>query len=154
MDQATFRAYTTHASEFPRRHASSRRVVAGIAQYFARAFDPGDRILDVGAGAGGDLALLVAGGYQAYGMEPVAEMRAEAIRAHPGLSGRLVEGSLPDDLPDPASIGGPFDGAICAAVLQHLPPGGPLRRGVVAAPSAAARRRGGAMGDAALRTRR
>ena len=106
MDQATFRAYTAHAGEIARRHASSRRVVAGIAQYFTRAFDPGDRILDVGAGAGGDLAWLVSEGYQAYGMEPVAEMRAEAIRAHPELRERLVEGSLPDALPDLASIGG------------------------------------------------
>jgi SAM-dependent methyltransferase len=121
MDQATFRAYAAHAGEIAQRHASSRRVVAGIAQYFAHAFDPGDRILDVGAGAGGDLAWLVSEGYQAYGMEPVAEMRAEAVRAHPELSGRLFEGSLPDDLPDLAGLGGPFDGAICAAVLQHLP---------------------------------
>ncbi len=95
--------------------------MAGIAQYFARAFDPGDRILDVGAGAGADLAWLVSEGYQAYGMEPVAEMRAEAVRAHPELSGRLVEGSLPDDLPELAGLGGPFDGVICAAMLQHLP---------------------------------
>jgi len=121
MDQATFRAYSAHASEIARRHAKGRRVQAGMAQYFARAFDRGDRILDVGAGAGGDLALLISEGYQAYGMEPVAEMRAEAVRAHPELSGRLVEGSLPDDLPDLASIGGPFDCAICAAMLQHLP---------------------------------
>ena len=121
MDEATFRAYAAHASEIARRHAKGRKVQAGISQYFARAFDPGNRILDIGAGAGGDLAWLVSEGYQAYGMEPVAEMRAEAIRAHPELRERLVEGSLPDDLPDLTSIGGPFDGAICAAMLQHLP---------------------------------
>ena len=121
MDQATFRAYAAHAGEIARRHAKGRKVQAGISQYFTRAFDPGDRILDIGAGAGADLALLVSEGYQAYGMEPVAEMRAEAVRAHPELSGRLVEGSLPDDLPDLAGLGGLFDGAICAAMLQHLP---------------------------------
>jgi 2-polyprenyl-3-methyl-5-hydroxy-6-metoxy-1,4-benzoquinol methylase len=121
MDEATLRAYAAHAGEIARRHAKGRRVQAGISQYFARAFDRGDRILDVGAGAGGDLAFLMAEGYQAYGMEPVAEMRAEAVRAHPELSGRLVEGSLPDDLPDLTSMGGPFDAAICAAMLQHLP---------------------------------
>jgi SAM-dependent methyltransferase len=121
MDRTTFRAYTAHASEIARRHASSRRVVAGIAQYFARAFDRNHRILDIGAGAGGDLAWLVSEGYQAYGMEPVAEMRAEAVRAHPELRERLVEGSLPDGLPDLARIGGPFDAVICAAMLQHLP---------------------------------
>ena len=121
MDQATFRAYAANAGEIARRHAKGRRVQPGIAQYFACAFDPSDRILDIGAGAGGDLAFLVAEGYQAYGMEPVAEMRAEAVRAHPELNGRLLEGSLPDDLPDLVGLGGLFDGAICAAVLQHLP---------------------------------
>ena len=121
MDQATFRAYAAHASEIAQRHAKGRREQAGIAQYFTRAFDRDDRILDIGAGAGGDLALLVSEGYQAYGMEPVAEMRDEAVRAHPELNGRLLEGSLPDGLPDLAGVGGPFDAAICAAVLQHLP---------------------------------
>lgn len=121
MDETTLRAYAAHASEIARRHAMGRGVLPGIAQYFARAFEPGNRILDIGAGAGADLALLVSEGYQAYGMEPVAEMQAEAVRAHPELRGRLLEGSLPDDLPDLAGLGGPFDGAICAAVLQHLP---------------------------------
>jgi 2-polyprenyl-3-methyl-5-hydroxy-6-metoxy-1,4-benzoquinol methylase len=121
MDQATFRAYAAHASEIARRHAMGRRVLPGITRYFARAFAADERILDIGAGAGADLALLVSEGYQAYGMEPVAEMRAEAVRAHPELSGRLLEGSLPDDLPDLAGLGGPFDGVVCAAMLQHLP---------------------------------
>jgi SAM-dependent methyltransferase len=121
MDETTLRAYAAHAIEIARRHAMGRKVLAGMTQYFARAFDPGDRILDVGAGAGADLAFLVSEGYQAYGMEPVAEMRAEAVRAHPELEGRVFEGSVPDGLPDLAGLGGPFDGAICAAVLQHLP---------------------------------
>jgi SAM-dependent methyltransferase len=123
MDEATLRAYAAHASEIARRHARGRELLAGVTQYFARAFDPGDRILDIGAGAGADLAFLISEGYQAYGLEPVAEMRAEALRAYPGLRGRLLEGSLPDDLPDLSDLGRPFDGAICAAVLQHLPRG-------------------------------
>ena len=121
MDQATLRAYAAHASEIARRHASARSAEGGVPRYFARAFDPNDRILDIGAGAGFDLAFLVSEGHQAYGMEPVAEMRAEAVRAHPELSGLLFEGSLPDGLPDLAGLGGPFDGVVCAAVLQHLP---------------------------------
>ena len=109
------------AAEIARRHALARSRQAGVTQYFARAFDRADRILDVGAGAGADLAFLVTEGYQAYGIEPVAEMRAEAVRAHPELSGLLLEGSLPDDLPDLAGLGGPVDGVVCAFVLQHLP---------------------------------
>jgi len=50
MDQATFRAYAAHAGEIARRHAMGRRALASISQYFARAFAPGDRILDIGAG--------------------------------------------------------------------------------------------------------
>ncbi len=123
MDETTLRAYAAHASEIAGRHARGRELVAGMTQYFARAFDPGDRILDIGVGAGGDLAFLVSEGYQAYGVEPVAEMRAEAVRAFPELRGRILEGSLPDDLPDLSDLGSPLDGAICAAVLQHLPRG-------------------------------
>ena len=87
MDQVTLRAYAAHASEIARRHASARGAEGGVPRYIARAFAPNDRILDIGAGAGFDLAFLVSEGHQAYGMEPVAEMRAEAVRAHPELSG-------------------------------------------------------------------
>ena len=59
MDEATLRAYAAHASEIARRHAKGHREQAGISQYFARAFDPDDRILDIGVGVGADLALLV-----------------------------------------------------------------------------------------------
>jgi len=121
MDETTRRAYAAHASEIARRHASVRSAGDWFARYFARAFDPDDRILDVGTGAGGDLAFLVSEGHQAYGVEPVAEMRAEAVRAHPELTGLLFEGSLPDGLPDLTDLGGPFDGVLCSAVLQHLP---------------------------------
>ena len=121
MDETTLHAYAAHASEIARRHGMARRAEGGMERHLARAFDPDDRILDIGAGAGGDLAFLVAEGHQAYGMEPVAEMREEAVRAHPELEGRVFEGSLPDGLPDLAGLGGPFDGVVCAAVLQHLP---------------------------------
>ena len=77
MDQVTLRAYAAHASEIARRHASARSAEGGVPRYFARAFAPNGRILDIGAGAGFDLAFLVSEGHQAYGMEPVAEMRAD-----------------------------------------------------------------------------
>jgi SAM-dependent methyltransferase len=121
MDETTFRAYATHASEIARLHASVRDSRGGLERHFVRVFDRKDRILDVGAGAGRDLAFLISEGYQAYGLEPVAEMRDEAVRAHPELSGLLFGGSIPDDLPDLAGLGGPFDGLLCSAVLQHLP---------------------------------
>ena len=121
MDKVTLQAYAANASEIARRHAAVRSPEGGVGRHIARAFDPDDRVLDIGEGAGGDLAWLVSEGHQAYGVDPVAEMRAEAVRAHPELSGRLFEGSLPDGMPDLASLGGPFDGVLCSAVLQHLP---------------------------------
>ncbi len=122
MDETTLQAYAANASEIARRHSMARRGEGGVERHIPRAFDPDDRILDIGAGAGGDLAFLVSEGHQAYGMEPVAEMREEAVRAHPELEGRLFEGSLPDGLPEDLDcLGGLFDGVVCAAVLQHLP---------------------------------
>jgi SAM-dependent methyltransferase len=121
MDEITLRAYAANASEIARRHAAARSPQSGLERQIARAFEADERILDIGAGAGGDLAFFVSEGYRAYGVEPVAEMRAEAVRAHPELSGRLFEGLLPDGLPDLADLGGPFDGVLCSAVLQHLP---------------------------------
>lgn len=120
MDRTTLRAYATHASELSRRY---RALPAGdgIARHLARAFEPAHRVLDIGAGSGRDLAQLVAEGHVAYGIEPVREMRAEAIAAYPTLDGKLLDGALPDALPDVANLGGPFDGVLCSAVLQHLP---------------------------------
>jgi SAM-dependent methyltransferase len=119
VDEATRAAYAAHADEIARRHL---RAGLAVARYFAQAFSPGDRILDVGSGTGRDLAALVSEGFTAYGVEPVAEMREQAIRAHPQLAGLLEEGALPGSLAGlAAKLGGPFDGVVCSAVLQHLP---------------------------------
>ena len=121
MDSATLHAYATNAAEIARRHLSAP---SGIARRAAAAFAPEARILDVGAGSGRDLALLVSEGYRAYGVEPVAQMREQAIRFDPRLEPLLLDGALPDALPTGkalADLGGPFDGVLCSAVLQHLP---------------------------------
>jgi SAM-dependent methyltransferase len=76
------------------------------------------RVLDVGAGSGRDVALLLAMGCDAYGVEPSAPMRHNAARSHPALAGRLLAAALPD-LGQP--FGGEFDGVVCSAVLMHLP---------------------------------
>jgi len=118
LDRPTLRSYADHAAEIARRHAAAGD---GVARHFPLAFPPGSRVLDVGAGGGRDLASLVAEGHPAYGVEPVEAMRAEALRAHPELDGRLVAGTLPDALTEAAALGGLFDGVLCSAVLQHLP---------------------------------
>lgn len=78
----------------------------------------GSRILDIGCGAGRDLGGLIALGYDAWGVEPVLEMRLEAIRRYPKLAGRIVPHGIP--LPRQVFRSTKFDGVLCAAVLMHL----------------------------------
>ena len=122
MDDETLRAYATSSEEIARQHAASS---GGLSLHLDRAFASGDRVLDVGCGIGRDLAALHSRGYAAFGVEPVAEMRAVALDLHPELAGRLAEGTLPGPLPRLEDFGegpGAFDGLLCSAVLQHLPP--------------------------------
>jgi len=119
MDEPTRAAYAAHAAELAARHLAAGK---GVARHFAQAFAPGDRILDVGSGSGRDLAALVSEGFTAYGVEPSAAMREQALHAYPELGGLLHEGELPGPLVGLADkLGGPFDGVVCSAVLQHLP---------------------------------
>jgi SAM-dependent methyltransferase len=87
-------------------------------RYFAAAFPNGGRVLDVGCGSGRDLARLLALGYDGYGVEPSSTLRECAVAAHPELSGRIAEGSLPE-IGQPFS--GQFDAILCSAVLMHVP---------------------------------
>ena len=81
----------------------------------------GSRVLDVGAGAGRDVAGMLAAGLEAYGVEPSAAMRERALTQFPELRGRLREGALPD-LGHPFADAAPegFDSVVCSAVLMHV----------------------------------
>lgn len=81
------------------------------------AFPQGSRVLDIGAGSGRDLDQLLTSGYDAYGVDASPVMVSQALKDHPALSGRFIEGSLPADK---AIFGGDFDGILCSAVLQHI----------------------------------
>ena len=118
MDERTLRYYEEHAAELAERYESIR---GGVQRYFRLAFARGSRVIDIGAGAARDLAALVSEGHTAYGVEPVAAFHEIALRQHPELKGRLVRGALPSDLPSLEELGGPFDGLLCTAVLQHVP---------------------------------
>lgn len=117
MDPRTRQAYAEFARTLAERHA-----LAGdpFGRHLALAFPEGARVLDVGAGSGRDLAMLLGKGYDALGVEPVPEMRDAAVARYPELAGRLHEGALPDALPSLDALGGPFDGVLCSAVLMHL----------------------------------
>lgn len=118
MDPRTRAYYQTHAETVAARFAS---VGCPFKKYHALAFPAGARVLDVGAGVGREVAALVSEGYVAYGVEPVEELRGRAARYFPQIAGRLVAGSLPEEMPSAEALGGPFDGILCSAVLQHVP---------------------------------
>lgn len=69
----------------------------------------------INAGSGRDLNLLLSTGYDAYGVDASLEMVSQALKDHPALSGRFIEGSLPANK---AIFGGDFDGILCSAVLR------------------------------------
>lgn len=115
MDEGTRRFYAENAASIAAKYEAA---ASPVERYFAAAFPPGGRILDVGAGSGRDLACLLRSGYQAYGVEPSDELRQAAVSAHPKLAERLCPGALPT-LADP--FGGGFDGLLCSAVLMHVP---------------------------------
>ncbi|HEX4511628.1 MAG TPA: class I SAM-dependent methyltransferase [Burkholderiaceae bacterium] len=119
MDRSTSSFYTRYARELQgRARAESPR--SAVSAWFGRAFAPGARVLDIGAGSGRDLVALLSQGCEAYGVEPHPGMRETAVRAHPALAARLAGGALPDLNPP---FDTPFDGLVCSAVLMHVSPG-------------------------------
>lgn len=116
MDPRTIAAYNRDASRLAERYES---VEGGLARFFPLVFSAGRPVLDVGAGSGRDLAVLSRLGCHAWGIEPAAELREHALRLHPELAGRIVDGALPNRLD--ALAGRSFDGITLSAILMHIP---------------------------------
>ena len=94
---------------------------------------PGERVLDLGCGAGRFLAALREAGAEPVGVE-IAEAAVERARANvPGADVRLLEpdGTIP-------AGHGEFDLVWCSEVLEHIPDVG--ARAVRGPPRAQARR--------------
>ena len=53
----------------------------------------GRRLVDIGSGTGEELALYLGAGYDVVGVEPATKMRAEALRRHQELTGRVLDGA-------------------------------------------------------------
>jgi len=122
MDPQTRQFYARNAHELGVRYLAAGSAVV---RQWLPALEGRRKVLDVGCGTGRDLCELLRQGFDAYGAEPVPEMRrvAEAVICGQGLSaqGRVLEAALPELEPfDP----GEFDAVICSAVLMHMPEAG------------------------------
>ena len=73
------------------------------------------RLLDAGCGAGKAMALLVAAGYQATGLD-ISLSALEKMRVHSSAAG-AVAGVLDSSLP---FADGTFDTVFCCEVIEHL----------------------------------
>jgi len=77
----------------------------------------GAKILDIGCGSGRDLSAMLQAGFDAYGIEPVPQLRMAATELHPELGTRITDGILPG-LGRP--FGGDFQGILCVNVFQEI----------------------------------
>jgi SAM-dependent methyltransferase len=114
MDPRTVQYYDDHADDVFAQYSSGR---SGVEKYFRLAFPAGSEILDIGAGSGRDLDILIREEYEAYGAEPSIRLRDLAIANIPRLAGRICAGALPDLA---AQVNRKFDGILCSAVFQHI----------------------------------
>jgi hypothetical protein len=71
MDPLTLNYYEENAGSIFAQHSSGR---SGVEKYFRLAFPPGSEILDIGAGSGRDMDILLRDGYEPYGAEPSLNM--------------------------------------------------------------------------------
>ena len=121
MDPTTIQYYASRATFVADQYAETESAAA---KYFALAFPPGSRVLDIGCGSGRDLHALLAAGYDAQGVDASDEMLREAAGRYPDLQGRLQKDALPaletvQDASADRKTG--LDGLVCWAVLMHLP---------------------------------
>ena len=115
MDEPTKKYYATRAAQISRLYNQGE---GGVSAHFTEAFPEGSRVLEIGAGSGRDLRLLLEAGYNACGIDASEEMVAHATGEYPELKERYVAGEVPSST---LFFGGEFDGILCAAVLMHLP---------------------------------
>lgn len=114
MDRAILDYYRLHASEILRQEAGLR---PDYLELIANHLERGSSVLDVGCGIGRDVARMRELGFAAIGLDP-SEKSLALGRRHYGLPEETLRRGA---LPELQGVGGPFDGLLCALVLQHLP---------------------------------
>lgn len=115
MDSQTVQYYDDNAEAVFARYQEAK---IGIARYFRLAFPAGSEVLDIGAGSGRDMDILIREECEAYGAEPSARMREVTEARLPHLAGRIYSGSLPGLS---RQIDRKFDGILCSGVFMHIP---------------------------------
>jgi SAM-dependent methyltransferase len=110
VDEATLRFYGGNAQAYAGREITSRkaRLTAFLAQ-----LTPGARVLELGCGAGGDTADMLAQGFDVHATDGSPEMAEVASK----LLGRLVETLLFHELDEVEA----YDGVWANACLLHEP---------------------------------
>jgi len=110
VDEATLQFYRGNAEAYAKRTFTSRqaRLMAFLAQ-----LPPGASILELGCGAGGDTAEMLARGFEVRATDGSPEMAGVASRH----LGRTVETLLFHDLDEV----GAYDGVWANACLLHVP---------------------------------
>lgn len=119
MDDLTHAFYARYAAA----GAAAESPRSAMLPYLLRWLPAGSTVLDVGAGAGRDVAALLAAGLPAWGLEPHDGMRLQAESLFPATRGRLRPASLPElgrPWADACPLG--FDAVVCSAVLMHVAP--------------------------------
>ena len=115
MDRRTVQYYDDNAEAVYARHNAAK---TGVSKYFNVAFPPGSEVLDIGAGSGRDMGILMREPHDVYGVEPSESLRQLAVSNAPELAGRFYSGSLPGLS---AILDRQFDGILCSAVFMHIP---------------------------------
>lgn len=110
MDEATLQFYRSNAEAYAQREITSRR--ARLTAFLAPLV-PGARILELGCGAGGDTAEMLAAGYDVRATDGSPEMAAVAA----ARLGRPVETLLFHELDENEA----YDGVWANACLLHVP---------------------------------
>ncbi len=119
MDEKTEQYYTTHADDASNLYNSAKK--SGVSRYFKEAFIAGSAVLDIGAGSGRDMALLLEMGFDAYGIDSSPEMVKSAMDSMacsvPAVKDRIICASI---LSNKLFFNRKFDGILCSAVLMHI----------------------------------
>lgn len=116
MDTQTVAAYDTLADTFAREWRE-QPAPDDLYALLRRVFKAGGDTVDIGCGAGREVAWLNANGYPAVGYDASAGLLEAARTQYPGLSFRRAT------LPELAGIAdGAFDNVVCETVIMHLPP--------------------------------